>query len=45
MTKQDIQNILALLNRVQINGTEAGEFIRLQQVLVEFSKGLDKSKE
>ena len=34
MNKSDISNLLVFLNRVQLNGTEAAELVRLQQLLV-----------
>lgn len=36
MNPQDIQNILAFLNRCQLQGSEAEELVRLKQLLVTF---------
>lgn len=38
MTPQDIQNILAFLNRCDLKGNEAVEMVRLQQLLVKIGQ-------
>lgn len=40
MNKQDIQNILVFLSRVDLKGSEAIEFMRLQNVLVNFANNI-----
>ncbi len=37
MNKQDINNILTFLNRTQLNGNEALELVRLQQLLTKIA--------
>jgi hypothetical protein len=39
MNKQDAQNLLVFLQRVQLKGDEAVEFVRLSQLLAKITQG------